>query len=92
MAFLNPNKLDLPAENSPPNPTLTSTPSPSANIKVKGSRIDKHGFIYLTLTGTSQERGYAHGFLLADRIVKMSRTFAFFVWTEYGRDITFLHK
>lgn len=90
MASLNTNKKDSPAENSPPNPTLTSTTSsPSTTIKVKGDRINKHGFIYLTLTGTSQERGYAHGFLLADRIVKISRTFAFFVWTEYGRDITF---
>jgi hypothetical protein len=68
---------------------LPSTASPSSTVKVKGDRIDKHGFIYLTLTGTPQEMGYAHGFLLADRIVKMVRTYAFFVWTEYGRDITF---
>lgn len=86
------------ASEAPEEPTLqfatsansaTSATSSLSTVKVKGDRIDKHGFIYLTLTGTPQEMGYAHGFLLADRIVKMVRTYAFFVWTEYGREITF---
>ena len=79
MASLNQDKSDSPIPPAPP-------------VDIKGKRIDKHGFIYITLMGTPQERGYAHGFLLTDRIVKMVRTFAFFVWTEYGRDITFFSQ
>ena len=78
---------------SPIPPAQSASPaSPAPPVDIKGQRIDKHGFIYITIMGTTQERGYAHGFLLTDRIVKMARTFAFFVWTEYGRDITFFSQ
>ena len=76
---------------STPSPS-PSTPSFSPTVNVKGQRNDKHGFVYITVMGTPEERGYAHGFLLADRIVKMIRTYAFFLWSEYGRDITFFSQ
>lgn len=63
--------------------------SPKTFNKNNGKRVDKNGFIYLTLKGTPDEIGYLHGYLLADRIVKYFRAFAFFTWTEYGRDARF---
>ena len=83
-----------------PSPSLASTlASPSASSSASsstepitienGKRIDKNGFIYVSVKGTPEERGYAQGFLIAERIVKFIRTYAFFLWTEHGRDITF---
>lgn len=77
----------LTKEKSITSPTL----SPS-DTTIKGKRMDKNGLIYITVMGTPEERGYAHGYLLADRIVKMTRTFGFFLWTEYGRDFTFFSQ
>ena len=57
-----------------------------------GKRIKKNGFIYVSVKGKPEERGYAQGFLIAERIVQFIRTYAFFVWTEHGRDITFFSK
>ena len=73
----------------------TSTPSFSSRSPVdteNGKRIEEHGFIYISVKGAPYERGFAHGFLLADKIVKFVRTYAFFLWSEYGRDITFFNK
>jgi hypothetical protein len=73
----------------------TSTPSFSSRSPVdtdNGKRIEEHGFIYISVKGKPYERGIAHGFLLADKIVKFVRTYAFFLWSEYGRDITFFNK
>ena len=77
-------------------PVVAPSPSSSASsasIDIQnGKRTEAEGFIYITVKGTDEERGYAHGFLLADRIVKFIRTYAFFVWNEYGRDIVFFTK
>lgn len=73
----------------------TSTPSFSSRSSIdteNGKRIEDNGFIYISVKGTPSERGFAHGFLLADIIVKFVRTYAFFLWSEYGRDITFFIK
>ena len=78
-----------------PSPTLASTLASSASSSTEpitienGKRIDKNGFIYVSVKGKPEERGYAQGFLIAERIVKFIRTYAFFLWTEHGRDITF---
>ncbi len=56
---------------------------------VNGKRMEKNGFIYITVSGNPQERGFSHGKLLGDRIIKFIRTFAFFIWTETGRDLRF---
>jgi len=77
-----------------PNASQKFSSRSSINIE-NGKRIDgvdEHGFIYITVKGNAESRGYAQGFLLADRIVKFIRTYAFFLWTEYGRDITFFTK
>ena len=73
----------------------TSTPSFSSRSSIdteNGKRIEERGFIYISVKGKPYDRGRAHGFLLADRIVKFARTYAFFLWSEYGRDITFFNK
>ena len=80
-----------------PSPLPSQLPSPSSSsapiIDIpNGKRTESNGFIYITVRGTEEERGYAHGFLLADRIVKFLRTYAFFIWNEYGRDIVFFTK
>ena len=90
--------LASPLASSPASPlasTLASSASSSASSSTEpitienGKRIDKNGFIYVSVKGTPEERGYAQGFLIAERIVKFIRTYAFFLWTEHGRDITF---
>ena len=76
-------------------PALPALPAFSSRSSIdteNGKRIEEHGFIYITVKGTPTDRGYAQGFLLADRIVKFTRTYAFFLWSEYGRDITFFTK
>jgi hypothetical protein len=68
-------------------------PSSTDPITIEnGKRVNAGGFIYVTVKGKPEERGYAQGFLIAERIVKFIRTYAFFVWSEYGRDITFFSK
>ena len=76
-------------------PSMPPSMPPSSTSPVtieNGKRIDKNGFIYISVKGKPEERGYAQGFLIAERIVKFIRTYAFFVWSEYGRDITFFSK
>ena len=76
---------------APPSTTSPSIAPPPSTIE-NGNRIDKSGLIYLTVKGKPEERGYAQGFLIAERIVKFIRTYAFFLWSEHGRDITFFTK
>lgn len=75
---------------SPPSPAAFSSHS-SIDI-LNGKRIEENGFIYVSVKGDPGSRGYAQGFLLADRIIQFIRTYAFFVWSEYGRDITFFTR
>ena len=80
---------------SPPPESLPSSEPPSTpSIDIEnGKRIDSPlGFIYVSVKGSAADRGYAQGFLLAERIVKFIRTYAFFLWTEYGRDVIFFKK
>ena len=79
----------LPLASSHSSPMFSS--HSSTDIK-NGKRIDEHGFIYVSVKGDAESRGYAQGFLLADRIINFIRTYAFFVWIEYGRDIIFFTK
>lgn len=59
---------------------------------LKGKRSGNSGFTYITISGTPQERGFSHGKLLGDRIIIFFRTYAFFIWTETGRDVRFFMK
>ena len=102
MTTTNSKSSQLPLNNPPlPTPSLSlassSASSSSASSTtpitiVNGKRIKKNGFIYVSVKGKPEERGYAQGFLIAERIVQFIRTYAFFVWTEHGRDITFFSK
>jgi hypothetical protein len=92
MTTTNSKSSQLPLNNPPPpaSPLASSTTTP---ITIEnGKRIKKNGFIYVSVKGKPEERGYAQGFLIAERIVQFIRTYAFFVWTEHGRDITFFSK
>jgi hypothetical protein len=59
---------------------------------IKGKRSGNSGFTYITISGTPQERGFSHGKLIGDRIITFFRTYAFFIWTETGRDVRFFMK
>ena len=59
---------------------------------INGKRSGNSGFTYITISGSPQERGFSHGKLLGDRIITFFRTYAFFVWTETGRDVRFFMK
>ena len=87
--------IQLPVASALISAPSTSTPSFSSRSSIdteNGKRIEEHGFIYISVKGKPYDRGRAQGFLLADRIVKFARTYAFFLWSEYGRDITFFNK
>jgi hypothetical protein len=81
-----------PLESPSPLPKFSSRSSIDIENGKRIDGLDEHGFIYITVKGDAESRGFAQGFLLADRIVKFIRTYAFFLWTEYGRDITFFTK
>jgi hypothetical protein len=84
-------KSPSPSPASPLASQLASSSTTPITIE-NGKRIKKNGFIYVSVKGKPEERGYAQGFLIAERIVQFIRTYAFFVWTEHGRDITFFSK
>lgn len=64
----------------------------TSNLKINGNRYDNNGWIYLTIKGTIQERGFAHGYLLAKEITQFIKTMAFLYWQEQGQDINFFLK
>ena len=74
--------LTAPTAPPPPTPTLpVASPVFSSHSSIdieNGKRIEENGFIYISVKGDPESRGYAQGFLLADRIVKFIRTYAFF--------------
>ena len=59
---------------------------------INGKRSGNSGFTYITISGTPQERGFSHGKLIGDKIITFFRTYAFFMWTETGRDVRFFMK
>jgi hypothetical protein len=59
-------------------------------VKVSnGWKIENEGFIYVSVKGNAKERGQAHGELLADRIIKFIRTYAYYVYDHTGYTIHF---
>ena len=59
---------------------------------INGKRSGNSGFTYITISGAPYDRGLSHGKLLGDRIIIFFRTYAFFIWTETGRDVRFFMK
>ena len=57
-------------------------------VKVaNGWKTKTEGFIYVSVKGTANERGQAHGELLADRIIKFIQTYAYYVYDHTGYTI-----
>ena len=57
-------------------------------VKVSnGWKTEKEGFIYVSIKGSAKERGLAHGELLADRIIKFIRTYAYYIYDSTGYTI-----
>ena len=52
-----------------------------------GWKTKKEGLIYVSVKGNATERGQAHGELLADRIIKFIRTYAYYVYDHTGYTI-----
>ena len=52
-----------------------------------GWKTQKEGFIYVSVKGNATERGLAHGELLANRIIKFIRTYAYYVYDHTGYTI-----
>jgi hypothetical protein len=72
-------------------PTITPASSQAtAVVKVENgwkTTTEKEGFIYVSVKGGPTERGMAHGQLLADRIIKFIRTYAYYVYDHTGYTI-----
>ena len=65
----------------------SSSSSSSSNPVVKvqnGWKTEKEGLIYVSVKGGPRERGMAHGQLLADRIIKFIRTYAYYIYDHTG--------
>jgi hypothetical protein len=92
-------QIPKPSAASAPVPGPTSTTAPSQESKSKsleepevvkvanGWKIEKEGFIYVSVKGNATERGQAHGELLADRIIKFIQTYAYYVYDHTGYTI-----
>jgi hypothetical protein len=96
-----PPQIPKPVAAPAPVPGPTSTTAPSQESKSKSleepevvkvangwkTKTEKEGFIYVSVKGTAKERGEAHGELLADRIIKFIRTYAYYVYDHTGYTI-----
>ena len=88
-----------PREQQIPKPATAPANTPSQNppprdseedkvFKVEnGWKTEKEGFIYVSIKGNARERGRAHGELLADRIIKFIRTYAYYIYDSTGYTI-----
>jgi len=50
-----------------------------------GVRFEQNGWLYVSIKGTPQERGYAYGYLVADEIKKIQHMLNFLVYEESGK-------
>lgn len=54
--------------------------------KIKnGFMQHNNGWIYLAIKGTAKERGYAHGYLIADQFKKIQKMLSFVAYNDYGQ-------
>ena len=74
-----------------PSQAPKSLEEPDPNLVVvkvaNGWKIKNKGFIYVSVKGNAKERGLAHGELLANRIIKFIKTFAYYVYDNTGYTI-----
>jgi hypothetical protein len=61
--------------------------------KIKnGIRYEKNGWIYLSIKGTPQERGYANGYLLAPELKEIFKMLEFSFMNNYGYSCDFFSE
>jgi len=54
--------------------------------KIKnGFMQHNNGWIYLAIKGSAKERGYAHGYLIADQFKKIQKMLSFVAYNDYGQ-------
>ena len=85
-----PAPLALPAPPAAPAATPASSKESEESEEGKvanGWKTKKEGFIYVSVKGNATERGLAHGELLANRIIKFIKTFAYYVYDNTGYTI-----
>jgi hypothetical protein len=78
-----------PSQNPPPPDSKKDEEDKEDKVfKVEnGWKTEKEGFIYVSIKGNARERGRAHGELLADRIIKFIRTYAYYIYDSTGYTI-----
>jgi hypothetical protein len=82
--------LALAPSQNPPSPDSKKDEEDEEDKVVKvanGWKTEKEGFIYVSVKGNATERGLAHGELLADRIIKFIRTYAYYIYDSTGYTI-----
>ena len=62
-------------------PSLTETTREAARCG-PGFREDREGWIYVHIAGTPYDRGYQHGWLLADEIRAAIKSIEFLIWED----------
>jgi hypothetical protein len=65
------------------NPSLTETSRGAARCGA-GFREDRDGWIYVHVAGTPYDRGYQHGWLLADEIRAAINAIEFLIWEDFA--------
>ena len=54
-------------------------------MKLKnGFSLQKNGWTYISIKGNPRERGYAHGYLIANDFIKIQKMLYFFIYQSYG--------
>lgn len=54
-------------------------------MKLKnGFSLQKNGWTYIYIKGNPRERGYAHGYLIADDFIKIQKMLHFFIYQSHG--------
>ena len=90
---LQPREQQIPKPATAPANTPSQNPPPRDSEEDKVFKVDngwkteKEGFIYVSIKGNARERGRAHGELLADRIIKFIRTYAYYIYDSTGYTI-----
>ena len=59
-------------------------------MKIKnGFKYEKNGWTYISIKGNPEDRGFAHGYLLANEIQRAIKTMKFSLYDEHGLDMEF---
>lgn len=58
----------------------------------KGYRFDKNGWVYVHIEGQAYERGFQHGYLVADELKEILRTLKHVTLIETGQDWNYFVK